>query len=151
MIGITLYQPWAFAIVAGYKGNETRGHYTNVRGRVFIHAAKKHPYKVPGFIPAAKVIGVTSIEDLALGAIVGTVEIVDCVPVESIAGDTTDQERALGDYSPGRYAWITKDPVMFETPIPAKGKQGWWRWLPEAAAEPDGHTTNNKEKSPCLR
>ena len=39
-----------------------------------------------------------------------------------------EQERILGDYSPGRFAWVLKNPVMFSEPVPASGKQGWWNW-----------------------
>ena len=62
------------------------------------------------------------------GAVVGTVEIVDCVPVEKIMDKLTPLEMALGDYSPGRFAWVLENPVMFDTPIPARGQQGWWEW-----------------------
>lgn len=128
MKGLSLYQPYAYAAVAGLKGNETRGHKTNIRGRVFIHAAKKPPHHVPGFHESAAILGITSISELVRGAIIGTVEIIDCVPVESIIDTITEQERLLGDYSPGRYAWILKDPRPLPYPIAAKGKQGWWNW-----------------------
>ncbi len=59
------------------------------------------------------------------GRIIETVEIVDCVPVENILPTLMEQERLLGDYSPGRFAWVLKNPIMFEKPIPARGKQGW--------------------------
>ena len=65
---------------------------------------------------------------LHYGAVLGTVEIVDCVPVEDVVDGLTERERALGDYSPGRWAWVLKNPIMFDTPIPARGKQGWWEW-----------------------
>ena len=62
------------------------------------------------------------------------VEIVDCVPVEEVVDSLTPKEKVLGDYSPGRWAWVLKNPVMFDMPIYARGKQGWWEWdegLPE--------------------
>lgn len=34
----------------------------------------------------------------------------------------------FGDYSPGRWAWRLTDVVALPTPIPARGKQGWWMW-----------------------
>lgn len=40
MRAITVYQPYAFEIVAGLKQYETRPRRTNIRGRVAIHAAK---------------------------------------------------------------------------------------------------------------
>ena len=65
---------------------------------------------------------------LAIDDFIGTVEIVDCVPVEELVDSLDNRERLLGDYSPGRFAWVLQNPVMFKTPIPACGKQGWWNW-----------------------
>ena len=78
-------------------------------------------------------VGGKTDRDLPLGAVVGTVEIVGCVPVEDVVDGLTEREKALGDYSPGRWAWVLKNPVMFDTPIPTRGKQGWWNW--EGAGE----------------
>ncbi|MFQ8807524.1 MAG: hypothetical protein ACLR8M_00905 [Oscillospiraceae bacterium] len=25
-------------------------------------------------------------------------------------------------------AWVIQNPVMFDEPFPARGKQGWWEW-----------------------
>lgn len=44
----------------------------------------------------------------------------------------TERERVLGDYSPGRFAWVLQNPIMFEKSIPARGKQGWWNWEGDA-------------------
>lgn len=38
-----------------------------------------------------------------------------------------DVELALGDWTPGRYAWEFAD-MRPTHPIPAKGKQGLWEW-----------------------
>lgn len=38
---ISLHDPWGTACAVGLKGIETRGHKTNVRGRIGIHVAKK--------------------------------------------------------------------------------------------------------------
>lgn len=125
MKAFTVFQPYAFAIVAGLKGYETRPRRTNIRGRVAVHAAKR----------------IWSVEDMEIlyhllptdwpqdfGAVIGTVEIADCVPVEEIVDSLTASEKLFGDYSPGRFAWVLKDPVRFEKPIPARGNQGWWNW-----------------------
>lgn len=37
-------------------------------------------------------------------------------------------ERHLGDYSPGRYAWLLSDVTALPDPIPAVGHQGFWSW-----------------------
>ncbi|WP_439627526.1 ASCH domain-containing protein [Gemmata sp.] len=90
---------------------------------------------------------------MSFGAIVGMVEVVTCVPVErvgrwenepaeptrnyllddlGIMGPAdgrpylfvSDDERAFGDYGPGRYAIVLKNPVRFERPVPCVGRQG---------------------------
>ncbi|MDE6934645.1 MAG: ASCH domain-containing protein [Oscillospiraceae bacterium] len=125
MRAFTAHQPYAYAIVAGLKQYETRPRRTNIRGRVAVHAGLRD---ITGnevnicetYIPQGTI--------LAMGAVVGTVEIVDCLPVENIVDGLTEQEKALGDYSPGRWVWVLKNPVMFRMPIYARGKQGWWNW-----------------------
>ena len=41
-----------------------------------------------------------------------------------------DNERAFGDYTPGRYAWLLTDVRMLPEPVPAKGALGLWEWEP---------------------
>ena len=125
MRAFTVYQPYAYAIVAGLKGYETRSRRTNIRGRVAVHAGLRditvNEMKLcETYIPEG--------QKLHYGAVLGTVEIVDCLPVEEVIPTLTERERALGDYSPGRWAWVLKNPAMFDMPIYARGKQGWWEW-----------------------
>lgn len=129
MKAFTVHQPYAYLIVAGLKIYETRPRRTNIRGRVAVHAGKDKRR----FITMAESLGFPKSPVLHYGAVVGTVEIVDCVPVEEITHKLTEREWDIGDYSPGRFAWVLKNPVMFPEPIPAKGKQGWWNW--EGAGE----------------
>ena len=120
----TVYQPYAYAITAGLKQYETRPRRTHIRGRVAIHAARGNP----DLVPMAAALALPDHIVLHCGAVLGTVEIVDCVPVEEIVHTLSEREKALGDYSPGRFAWVLKNPVAFSTPVPARGKQGWWNW-----------------------
>ena len=136
MKAFTVYQPYAFAIVAGLKGYETRPRRTNIRGRVAVHAGaagfdtamKRRSEADKMRIAAMQHESPFSENVLFRGGVIGTVEIVDCVPVEEITATLTERERLLGDYSPGRWAWVLKNPVIFPDPYPAKGKQGWWNW-----------------------
>lgn len=78
-------------------------------------------------------------ERLPRGAIVAVCNLVGCEPTD-IAGKRdgymyartgekwplTDQERAFGDYSPGRFAWLLADIRALPEPIPAKGALGLW-------------------------
>ena len=133
MRAFTVHQPYAYAIVAGLKCYETRPRRTNIRGRVAVHAGKASLNRATralsdrAFWELLGAVGGKTV-DLPLGAVVGTVEIVDCVPVEEIVDTLTPLERALGDYSPGRFAWVLRNPQMFSKPIPARGKQSWWNW-----------------------
>ena len=120
----TVYQPYAYAIVAGLKGYETRPRRTHIRGRVAVHAGKGKSQ----FVSMPVSIALPESAVLHYGAVLGTVEIVDCVPVEALIGKLSERERVLGDYTPGRFAWVLKNPVMFDRPIPARGFQGWWNW-----------------------
>ncbi|MDR2687713.1 MAG: methyltransferase domain-containing protein [Oscillospiraceae bacterium] len=118
MRALTLWQPWAQYIVTGEKRVETRGWPTKIRGEIAVHAAKRKPDKTIRFA------------DLPLGAIVGTVEIMDCVPIEELYGSQYDTplERSYGDWAQGRYGWILRNPKRFEMPIAATGHQGFWQW-----------------------
>ena len=147
MKAFTIYQPYGYAIIAGLKLNETRPRRTNIRGRVAVHAGKKR-FNKGGFqeqliaeMAYGKILekeyerGVEHLKqatELIYGAVLGTVEIVDCVPVEEIVNTLSERERVLGDYSPGRFAWVLQNPIMFEKSIPARGKQGWWNWEGDA-------------------
>jgi hypothetical protein len=44
------------------------------------------------------------------------------------------EEGPLGDFTPGRYAWLLKDIEPIDPPVPAKGRQGLW--YPDREAVP---------------
>lgn len=102
---ITIKNPWASYIVHGFKDVENRSWKTNFRGRVLIHVGAK-PYTK---INNKKLI-------LPERAIIGSVEIVDCVK----------------DYvSPwaveGFYHWVLRNPIVFENPVlNIRGSLGFW-------------------------
>lgn len=144
MRALTVNQPYADAIVKGIKKYETRSRRTNIRGRVAIHAGKKI-LKSPGlFRRLWELLGgdtaqyggswlhhlESGVRSKRFGAVIGTVEIVDCVPIEEIVDKLSETERLLGDYSPGRFAWVLKNPRKFSTTIPARGQLGFWEWTP---------------------
>lgn len=153
MKAISLWQPWASLIVHGAKSIETRGYQTKVRGRIAIHSTKREDVSARGliisdpdfvqFFRSIKVNGQTwsghVYDALPRGCILGTVELYGCVPVESFrdilpAGlkfNISNQEYSFGNYEPGRFGWLLRDPILFDTPIPFKGAQGFWNWEPE--------------------
>jgi len=132
---ISLWQPWAQLVVIGAKGVETRGWSTKVRGRVAIHASKADHSGILLHIPMSELrffqeAGVTGHPEPPLGAVVGTVEIYDCQPIEKLYGSRHDtpKERAFGDWTPGRFGLLLREPVLFDKPVPARGAQGFWNW-----------------------
>lgn len=79
---------------------------------------------------------------LPLGAVVATCRLVDIVRIDWGWAGRVDrlhpelfprrgwsiEQRAFGDFSPGRYAWVLADVEPVDPPIPAKGRQGLWEW-----------------------
>ena len=76
-------------------------------------------------------------DPLHYGAVIGTVEIVDCVPVEAVKDKLDLLDRLLGDFRPGRFAYVLKNPVKYDVPVPARGRQGWWDWESPWLREPE--------------
>ena len=115
MRGLTLWQPWASYIAEGMKRYETRSWFHAYEGPVAIHAGKR-------------AVSDETLPDLGYslprGAIIAVATIAGVVSTEALFVD--DEERHLGDYSPGRYAWRLQDVVKIE-PIPYKGAMGLWR------------------------
>jgi len=78
-----------------------------------------------------------------LGCVVATCRLAYCVPaqfVESVARKFKEGpwepkhgwavERLMGNYAPGRWAWILRDVVALDPPAPARGYQKLWDWNP---------------------
>ncbi len=116
MKALSIRQPWAWLIVQGYKDVENRLWSTRFRGRIYVHTGKQ-PDKLSsmeeGCIGAElddKAWGEFLKREWPLGAIVGSVEIVDCV---------------ISSSSPwfiGPYGFVLANPVVYGTPIPCKGE-----------------------------
>lgn len=144
MKAISLLQPWATLVVMGAKKIETRSWQTKYRGELLIHASvgKKGMYLMddPDF---KKFLTPLFMDDprntFAFGAIIGRVELtIIRTTGELVAANMfqehiqlSNQEKAFGDYTPGRYAWELKNPVMFDKPIPFKGSLSIWEFPDE--------------------
>lgn len=46
-----------------------------------------------------------------------------------IGDGTGEHEAALGDYTPGRWAWLLDEVEALDPPPPARGRQGLWEWV----------------------
>jgi hypothetical protein len=128
---VSILQPWASLILAGAKRFETRDWRTTHRGPLAVHAGRR-------LSPAARALcrrepfagllrgaGWPDPDSLPLGAVLGTVELVACRRVEELGPDVlSEAERALGDFTPGRWAWELSDPRPLAVPAPARGRLG---------------------------
>lgn len=132
-LAIAVIQPWAHAIVHGWKDIENRDWYTSVRGPVCIHASKfdkrKFAAQVEGYTatvahdgPLAH-IPAFGFEDLTFGAIVGVVDIVDCVT------------SSASPWFFGTYGFVLANARPID-PIPVKGKQGFFDWRSHVIGAP---------------
>lgn len=132
MKAISIRQPWAWAIVAGYKDVENRDWPTRYRGRVLIHASKREETGDVDYVVnlVAHQTGRTR-EDIAreygdhllaggLGAIVGAATIDDCV------------EDMRSDWFFGKYGFVVADATAIQ-PVPCKGALSFFNVPPQVA------------------
>ena len=136
MKALTLYQPWATLVAIGEKTIETRSWPTKHRGFLLIHAAAEFPVCTRGLCaltPFAEALAKHNLQrdDLPTGKILAIADLVDCIPTGDLRGPLPPNERAFGDYRPGRYAWFLRGVrVVFDPPIPAKGNRRLWNYRP---------------------
>jgi len=127
---LTLTQPWASLVACGAKRIETRSWKTAYRGLIGIHAATKFEMEVRELChqePIHSALfrwGTSQPGSLPRGSVLAVARIADCVPIGTFRPG--QEERALGDYTPGRYAWLLADIRRLPAPIPWRGRQGLW-------------------------
>ena len=103
---LTVRQPWAHAIIHLGKDVENRSWPTSYRGPLLIHAGSRRD-------PAlCRQLGLNP-DDLTYGAVIGIVDVVDCV-----RNSTSEWAE------PDQYHWILENPRPLSGPIPLKGRLG---------------------------
>lgn len=147
MKAISIKQPWASLICSGIKDIENRTWKTNFRGKVLIHASAK-PWNYNKLchyltnyldnenLELQKIIRDNNfssrwIESLPTSAIIGSVEIVDCIVNHpSIWAEKSLNKEDLNplswDVIKPTYNWVLANPILFDKPIPAKGRLQFW-------------------------
>ncbi len=130
MRAISLWQPWASLWCSPAKVHETRHWKTDYRGWLAVHAAKRKCERDVGRdldqILTAE-FGSGWPTNLTLGAIIGIVEIVDCVEINDAFTKTLDADDLhCGNFAPGRFAWRREAMRSFGKPIPWIGRQGFF-------------------------
>ena len=115
MKALTVKQPWAWAIIFGGKDVENRTTLRRYRGELAIHAgARMHDFReMPRGVHAPEEA------ELVLSAIIGIVELIDCV------------ESSRSKWFEGPFGLVLAKPRALKTPVPCKGALGLWNVPPE--------------------
>lgn len=123
MKALSIRQPWAWLIAAGYKDIENRGWSTKFRGRIYIHSGIRFdkmaimttPLTLKGFLDERVR---STIDELSRtwrsSSIIGEVDIVGCVT-------NSDSPWFIG-----KYGFILANPVLYANPIPCKGRTNFF-------------------------
>ena len=129
---ITVRQPWATLLAYGRKEFETRSWPLHYRGPLAIHASSMlHPddriwaREDVDIGNLLRDCGYADVTELPLGAVVGIGMLTECWPTVGLHY-LTARERALGDFSPGRWAWRIERVERLREPVPARGRLGLW-------------------------
>jgi hypothetical protein len=104
MYAVSIEPSQAAEILTGFRPAPCRFWQTDYRGLLLIHACKRRPLR--GVSPSSR--------DTACNALVGVVELVDCVP-SAHPGDDPDEVE---------YHWILANPRTFRRPVPYAGRLG---------------------------
>lgn len=153
MKALSIKQPWASLIAHGIKDIENRTWKTKFRGRIYVHASQawnaesaeicvsnpnvKNALEKLGMIHNYRdeTIGYKgySFSGLEHGAIIGEVDIIDCV----INHPSIWAEKSEGFWNPIKgkwisrskptYNWVLANPILYKNPIlNVKGKLSFW-------------------------
>ncbi len=161
MKALSIKQPWASLIVHGIKDIENRTWKTNFRGRIYIHASEKYQSNLDAMLTTEQSKIVKDFyTHWTSSAIIGEVEIVDCViNHDSIWAEKTILEPNRFDKkywdpnfvnksnfisklynkdliafknSKPIYNWVLANPILYDKPIlNVKGKLSFWEFNPD--------------------
>ena len=120
---LTIRAPWAWAIAEGWKRVENRSWATRFRGRIAIHAAVSKESDADAAATFAA-LGLEPPTEFVRGAIIGTVELVDILPLDEFlrrfGDDRFDREFAFGPL-----CWVLREPRLC-VPTPCSGNFQLW-------------------------
>src|SRR5258708_6695386 len=134
MNALSFWQPWASLWCSGRKVHETRHRRCSHRDWLLVHAAKHFEKNFALDDPPRLILDdefdTHWAQDLPTGALIGMVNVVECVPTRIPFGDAAanDDDRVCVDFSARRFAWKRDELRLFERPIPS----GCTRYLQRA-------------------
>jgi len=130
MKAVSLWQPWASLWCSPRKVHETRSWRCSHRGWLLVHAGKHFEKNFAPDNPLRVILnnefGTDWARELPVGALIGMVNVVACLPTQLLRGDASvsDDDLACGDFAMGRFAWRRDEHRLFVGPIPYRGRQG---------------------------
>lgn len=127
---LSLWEPWASLIAAGFKRHETRHWPTRVRGTVAIHAAKRLDVAAAPDKLCRFAFGPDWTRTRPAGAVVAVVNLTACVHTREAAAYALSSDLESGNYGPFRFAFRLDDVRPLIEPIPLTGRQGFFSWTP---------------------
>ena len=137
MKAFSIKQPWASLIAHGIKDIKNRTWRTHFRGKIYIHASAKQAGSYDKLLNDIqkndfKVMydSITLRKQHHFSAIIGEVEIIDCVinhpSVWAEPTATTPDGKEIVEKP--IYNWVLANPVLYEKPIlNVKGKLSFWK------------------------
>ena len=111
MRALSVNNPWAWAIIHGGKLVENRSWRTRHRGALAIHAGRSTRRLLdewPHGVAAPRA------NEFQFGALIGVVDVVDCVPLAEVADDP---------FASGPWCWVLASPRALAQPLPWRGRQ----------------------------
>lgn len=131
MRAISLWQPWASLWCSPLKIHETRHWATKHRGWLAVHAAKHFEKDFPPVFAdmLRQQFGASWFNDLPAGAVIGKVNLLDCLPTEHVYPDGAlrsfeeERDHRCGDFDSGRFAWKRGEFMLLHEPVPFRGLQ----------------------------
>lgn len=134
---LSLWEPWASLIAAGFKRHETRHWLTRRRGPVAIHAAKICIWDLePELVDLCDLaLGDGWRKNRPLGCIVAVANLTDCLRCEDVYQDIERCDYYAGNYAEGRFAFRFDNVRPLREPLPLIGRQSFFPWRPPADLE----------------
>lgn len=113
MKALVIRQPWAWAIMAGYKRFENRSWTTKYRGPFAIIAGSSKASLQCGR-EFCEQNGIAVPVDLPFGCILGVINLIDII-LPSQSDDV---------FAEGPFCWRLESPVLLDHPVPYRGQLG---------------------------
>lgn len=116
MKALSFRQPWAELVLQGRKTMDLRTYSTRYRGQIAIHASQQVEHD-------AALDRDLDPEKLLTGGIVGTVELVEVIPLDEETYEAHRTEHLAGrHFRPGMFGWVLANPARLPNMVPAPGR-----------------------------